>query len=149
ALLLQLFEPDPVLVVAGLPPVEVADEQVERIGRRVEVLREAVDEVPLAEEAVLHPAADRDVALRLQLRACSSELRPRLRRMLRVEPSLPEVRLVIGEAEPDRVEADAIVLALVYGEVRRAGMLERRLGDEAVERGDVAEPHVLHVVDAV
>jgi len=110
-----------VLVVARVMPVELPDEEVERVGRGVQVLRERVDEVPLTEEAVLNAAADWDVALRLQLLTGGEELRPRLRRVVRIEPRLTEVALVVRDPEPDGVEADTVLLALVDGQLRRSG----------------------------
>ncbi len=149
ALLLQLLQPRPVLVVARLAPVELADEEVEGVRGRVEVLGQRVHEVPLAEEPVLDAAADRDVALRLQLLARGDEPVPVLRRILGVEARGVEVVLVVLDAEADGVEADPVLLALEHRQLGRARVLEHVLLHQPVESVDVAEPDVLHVVDAV
>ena len=145
----QLLQLDPVLVVLRLAPVELADEEIERIGRGVEVLRQRVDQPPLAEEAVLDSAAERDVALRLELVAGVQERIPGLRRRVGVEAGLVEVVLVVLHAEGERVEARAVRLARVLRELRAAAVLDRGGRDEAVERLQVVQPDVLHVVDPV
>ena len=137
------------LVILGVTPVEVADEKAERVLGRVEVLRQRVDEVPLAEVSVLDTAADRDDALGLQLVAGVHEAVPVLRRRVRVEASLLEEVLVVREPESDRIEADPVLLALEDGELRRVRVLEHVGVDEVVQRVEIAEPDVLHVVDPV
>ena len=111
----------------------------------------ALTEVPLAEEAVLDAAADRDVALRLQLlaggRGTASHV---FGGQFGVEPAPCEVALVVGDAEADGVEADAVLLALVDGQLRRSGRARARTpADRPLSGVDVTEPDVLHVVDAV
>ena len=64
-------------------------------------------------------------------------------------PAFSNSVLVVLDAEADRVEAGAVRLALVVRQLRAAAVGDRLRAEEGVERRQVAEPDVLHVVDAV
>ena len=97
----------------------------------------------------LTPRRERDQPVALDLVAGVEERVPGRRRAVRIEPCGLERGLVVLDAETDDVPTDAELLALVDGEHRRARLLEDGVGNQTVQRLDVAEPDVLHVVDAV
>ena len=83
AVLLQLLQADPMLVIFRIAEIPLAGEQVDDLARAVDVLGQRMAEVPLAPIAILDAAAERRDALGLQLVAGGEEIIPGLGRRLR------------------------------------------------------------------
>ena len=148
-MLLELFEPRPLLVIFGVAEIPLAGEEVDRLSGRVDVLRERVAEEPFAPIAVLNAAADRGNALGLQLVAGAEEIIPRLGRIFGVESRLFEQIFVVAPDHRQRIPAEPVDIAAEMAKQCRVGGSEHVVFDETVQRPEVAEPHAFHVIDAV
>ncbi len=129
--------------------VLVAHEKLHRLAETVEVLHQAMADVPFAPVAVLNAAADRLGARRFQLVAGNQQFVPGLGRVFRVEAGLLEKHLVVAPEHRQRIPAEAIGIAAEVAQNRGVRGLHHIVLDEAVHRPHIAEPHAFHVVDAV
>ena len=137
------------LVILGFAEILVTGKQLHHLAEIIEVLHQAMADVPLAPIAILNAAADGLGARRLQFVAGHEEFIPGLGRILRVKSGLFEQHFIVAPEHRQRIPAEPVDVAAEVAENGRVRGLDDVVLDEAVQRLHVAEPDALHVIDAV